>query len=95
MAVKPMAESGYLKGLCFCIDPRSCWHGCCLVRRQLESGSVLLENAAGYVRLARPGEVTVSRTAAQQKDGQQAPSVSRKGGKGDRQLSQIEPKGGE
>ena len=59
MAVKPMAESGYLKGLCFCTDPRSCWHGLCRVRRQIQSGSVLLENGAGYVRLARPGEVTV------------------------------------
>ena len=63
MVVKPMAEFGYLKGPCFCIDPRGCWHGCCRVRRQLRSGLVLLENGAGFVRLARPGEVVVKRPA--------------------------------
>ncbi len=63
MAVNEMAESGYLKGLRFCIDPRSCWNGCCLVRRHLQSGSVLLENGAGFVRLAGTGEVTVHRPA--------------------------------
>ena len=61
MAVKRMAEIGSLKGLCFCIDPRGCWHGCCLVRRQPNSDRVLLENGAGHIRLARPGEVRVKR----------------------------------
>ena len=63
MAVKPMAESGYLKGLCFCTDVRSCWHGACEVRRQLRSGRVLLENQSGCVRLARAGQVTLKRPA--------------------------------
>ena len=89
-----MAESGYLKGLCRCIDPRDC---CPFqVRRQLRSGRVLLENGAGYVRLARTREVTIRGAACQQKDGSTGSEcVSQKEPKGDRQISQIEPKGGE
>ncbi len=63
MVVKPMTDVGYLKRPCFCIDPRGCWHGCCLVRRQFQCGSVLLENGAGFVRVARTGEVTLKRPA--------------------------------
>ena len=66
MAVKPMAESGYLKALCFCIDRRDCWHGPCQVLR-LRFGRVLLENGAGYVRLPRTVEVTLKAAAGAQK----------------------------
>ena len=57
MAVNPMADLAFLKGRCLCADRRDCWHGPCELRRQLRSGRVLLENGAGYVRLARTGEV--------------------------------------
>ena len=96
MAVKPMADLAYLRGRCLCTDRRDCWHGPCRVRRQLRSGSVLLENGSGYVRLARTGEVTLRGVACQQTDGSTGSEcVSQKEPKGDRQISQIEPTGGE
>ncbi len=60
MEVNPTSEAAYLKGLCLCTDHRDCWHGPCLVRRQLRCGKVLLENGAGNVLLAGRRQVTVN-----------------------------------
>ena len=57
------SESAYLKGLCFCNDPRDCWHGLCQVRRQLRFGMVLLENGAGHGLLAGRRQVGGKRPA--------------------------------
>lgn len=63
MAVNPISESAYLKGLCLCTDHRDCYHGPCQVRRQLRCGKVLLENWAGNVLLAERRQVTVKNPA--------------------------------
>ena len=58
---KKMTVSTGTKAKCvkYCSDSRSCFHGACVITRTLGNGRIVLENGAGYVRLADIDEVEV------------------------------------